>query len=891
MTPLEIKYQREVIDGIAGILGRRKPYALSLVAPTGSGKTFMLAHGLDEGCGGTAPKTVWLWLAPFEVIVSQTRATIHSEARRLVTRSLETERRATGFRDGEVYIATSQLVANPNTSVHEATERTPTLAQMVAQLKDQRFRFGVVLDEAHIGVDAGTELGRRIAALAPDIVIAASATPRDERLAGLLVAAKVPPPRTVTVSRHEVVEAGLNKPSLFAVRLLPGAADDAMARELGLRAMIHQAVACRNRVEAACTRNGSAMVPLLLAQADNGEASAQRIEKALIESGMPTTAIRRYLDNDRSGGALATIAADPAVKALIFKVAAGTGFDAPRACVLASDRAVQDQDAAIQFVGRIMRVPAEVRDVLRAGAATAEETQLLSTAFLFTCDAGGQEAFRSAATLLRALSTELDFAEQDIHVLDAYQPAPVQPAPPQRSGTAPSSTDGEAAGQEDWGHHPGPLFALGDGDDARISFPGISFRPAPGFEGDEQRGAGQVPGAPRRPRSIGPRLSGYGNLEEVKSDLQRQGLQAWQLRTEAGQPRSFWQEDWPLLEDHARFMDRLVKSYVPTQAEVERLVPIARGDWRATAEVENLFRDGDIQHQSLKVRDPRAIARLAEAAARGHLDSLRTLSDSGAQDEILVAIRRTLVRVLAQAGVKLTNHELSVMSRLAVPGAMPGFRKEEAEFLSRDVRVAPGDRVPDLLVLPARLNRKASRRAIYGAIPPTKDELQEAAPGSAAAMSAWAGAEITVCGETLTVEKIDQSIAINETEAILVGMLERIDGVRWWGRNPDQKRWSARLLRIDGKGRFFYPDFVVNVSARPAAEMQLIETKHDAVDIEAKRRRGFTPSYGRVLFLYSDSRTLSIVDEDGNHGRPIPTDDQYQLLAALKAAAEPSPAP
>jgi type III restriction enzyme len=59
---------------------------------------------------------------------------------------------------------------------------------------------------------------------------------------------------------------------------------------------------------------------------------------------------------------MAAIANDTTKRVLIFKQSAGTGFDAPRAFVLASTKPVNDADFAMQFIGRVMRVARPVRD-------------------------------------------------------------------------------------------------------------------------------------------------------------------------------------------------------------------------------------------------------------------------------------------------------------------------------------------------------------------------------------------------------------------------------------------------------------------------------------------------------------------------------------------------
>ena len=873
MTPL-VKYQEEVVDGLRDLLERRQPRAISLVAPTGSGKTLILTRTLDAVTTDLAPKTVWIWLAPFEVIVEQTTVTLQRESKNLALRALDRERRREGFIPGEVYLATSQFVASSTSSVHVAKEREPTLSEMADAVHARGFRLGLVLDEAHIGVDADTVLGRRIARMRPDIIIAATATPKDARLAATMEAAGAPRPLTITIGRRDVVRCGLNKKHLLAMRILTGA-DQTMAREFGVRAMIHHAVQCRTRVHDALRRNGSDLVPLLLAQADNGDESATRIEQALLASGLSSSSIRKYLERDKTDGALADMAADPEVAVIIFKVAAGTGFDAPRAWILASDRTVQDRDTAVQFVGRIMRVPGAVRDIEKTGKVSPEDLRVLQTAFLFTRDSEGQQAYRSAATMLKALSTEIDFVEQDVDVLDAYLPQPDGQVEISRGPLRPAPQGGA---DEDCGHYLGPLFARPSGEDYRAfrssgdAMALLGIRPERIVESDSARA--------KRARTPGPITGGYETHIELQDDLEAQGLQGWFLRTIEGAPTRFWQEDWPLLSNYDTLIEKVIQTFGPKADDLRELVRVARGDWHGVARFEDFFTD-EIKDQQFVVTDPAAISRLAEQNARYHFGTLRTLSDSGAQDRILNGFRRKL----SALDLKLGRQELGTLSRLVVPLAMPGMREAESVFLSRDVQAVPADALPGLIVLPRGLNRINSIHALYGALPPTKEELQDAAAGLASIMAAWHDVDVRVGDRTFRAERVDEALAMNVSEGLLVDMLDRLEGIRWWARNPDRKRWSARVLRIDGRGRFFYPDFVVNLRSCSPDDMRLLETKHDAIDIEAKRRRGSTPSYGEVVFLFTDGETLRLVGSDGTFGRTIPADDRDLLVAALNAAS------
>ena len=692
MQPLG--YQKDIVDGLSGAIGRETTLAVSLAAPAGSGKTLMLALSLERA-RPTVP-VIWIWLAPFEAIVAQTWATIADEVQGLRVRSLLTERRKSGFVAGEVYLGTSQLVSNPKSSVHQPASRTPTLTGMVEGIRQVGYRLGIVLDEAHIGVDEDTELGRRIAAYAPDFVLAATATPRDRRLGALLSSMGRGNVTPISVSRQDVVEQGLNKSFLTAVRLMSGGEDVALQRQLAVRAMAYHAMRSHEAVSQAFKNQGVTLTPLILAQADNGNESAALLEAAFLEAGVPASAIRKYLEDDRAAGKLAELGADPSVKILIFKVAAGTGFDAPRASILVSDRTVQDRDSAVQYIGRVMRIPSEVRAALRNTAIDPGDARIMKTAFLFTRGTG-QQAFNSAADIYKALSTEIDFTSQDLTVLAG---AVSQPGRPEGTMNGAPMLPSMRQAVSEWQQ----ILPGMSGDDASIRFKGTEILAYLDHTATEQV---IVPSGNSGRR--GPKVTGYGSMQELEDDLLSQGLKCWHLKNDADVPASFVQEEWPLLSGFQELTRRFEKDYQPARHDIDRLAPLARGEWKGITQWEELFDVGALRQESFALHTPRVLATLADRAARERFSTLRALSDSGSQNDILKLIGRKLI---ASGTPILTADQLKILALLMVPSAMVTLTRTEAKFLSEDVASVPSRKLPDLLVLPAGVAAAASRRVI-----------------------------------------------------------------------------------------------------------------------------------------------------------------------------------
>jgi hypothetical protein len=109
---------------------------------------------------------------------------------------------------------------------------------------------------------------------------------------------------------------------------------------------------------------------------------------------------------------MAAIANDTRKRVLIFKQSAGTGFDAPRAFVLASTKPVNDVDFAMQFIGRVMRVASPVRDAFSRPQEIPAE---LNTAYVYLGNQQAQAGFEAAVQATTAVKNQLGRADRKAH--------------------------------------------------------------------------------------------------------------------------------------------------------------------------------------------------------------------------------------------------------------------------------------------------------------------------------------------------------------------------------------------------------------------------------------------------------------------------------------------
>ena len=138
--------------------------------------------------------------------------------------------------------------------------------------------------------------------------------------------------------------------------------------------------------------------------------------------GVPADAIGRHSADEPDLVLMAAIANDSTKSVLVFKQSAGTGFDAPRAFVLASTKPVNDADFAMQFIGRVMRVARPVRN---AFGKPLEIPADLNTAYVYLGNAQSQAGFESAVKASTAVKSQLEGQTEKLLTLQTVSGAVV----------------------------------------------------------------------------------------------------------------------------------------------------------------------------------------------------------------------------------------------------------------------------------------------------------------------------------------------------------------------------------------------------------------------------------------------------------------------------------
>lgn len=383
-----------------------------LQAPTGSGKTIMLAATV-EGVSRGAP-VVWFWFAPFAGLVAQTASALREAAPALRVRDPVLDRADVGTRPGDVFVATWASVAARRAEsrrMRTDDDTAPALDTLVARLRQAGFLVGAVVDEAHLNFRPGTEAFRFFdEVLKPELLMCATATPDDQDVELVRRALNIGRFQRVSVSRASVVAARLNKPWVRAVSFV---ARGTSAQLLDLSEVaLRKAVDQHNALKRALKEAGFLIVPLLLVQAASTVWTPARVRDLLTGSlgfGQTAVAVHTADEPDPNVQALAN---DPNVEVLVFKMAVATGFDAPRAFTLCALRPVADPSFGLQVIGRIMRVHSLLQRHL-------DLPRALDTGWVFLGDADSQAGLQGAADRIKAMRDAIEVMTDGLTLYEA----------------------------------------------------------------------------------------------------------------------------------------------------------------------------------------------------------------------------------------------------------------------------------------------------------------------------------------------------------------------------------------------------------------------------------------------------------------------------------------
>jgi type III restriction enzyme len=331
---------------------------LILKAPTGSGKTTMIAQFLRDLTGEprfTNADVAFLWITKGS-LAQQSKDKLFeyydgaSENKLLDMNDL---RDGVLPRNAVFFINWEKLVSKSadNRKLRTDGDTSTSFDTYIDNTHSKGREIVLIIDEEHLSANTvlASDLIQNV--IKPRIILGISATPQS---AGAM---------TVEVPRKDVIESGLLKEKIIFQTeedLHKFAGTETNQDEILLE------LAWQKRLELLQYYKdiGENINPLVLVQLPNDDkasvetgTSKRDIVIAFLKTkGVTDDEIAVWLDKDKIN--LATIVEnDSPVSFLLFKQAAATGWDCPRAGVLVMFREIKNATFAIQTVGRILRMP------------------------------------------------------------------------------------------------------------------------------------------------------------------------------------------------------------------------------------------------------------------------------------------------------------------------------------------------------------------------------------------------------------------------------------------------------------------------------------------------------------------------------------------------------
>ncbi len=886
------KFQSTLIESMTAALLREPSPPCLLRAPTGSGKTFVMSRVLANV--SAEREVIWFWFVPFVNLVQQTEDQLAANCTGELTPVMLTHGRNEEPSAGVVLLSTAQGVARAQerTKGYDADkdDDTRSIAALVGRARARGLQIGLVVDEAHIGLDKTTEFGRFAAWLKPAYLIAATATPKDQRLSEFVAQAGLSAVESFTVSRADVVDARLNKRYIQAIIYQSSSGIQSLtdSKRTVLRQAWKRNVTLRKMLVAA----GVNVEPLLLVQVGNGDEAVEDARRDLMElCNVPMDAIGVHSAAEPDPILMASIASDSSKKVLVFKQSAGTGFDAPRAFVLASTKPVNDPDFATQFIGRVMRVLPQMRARFPKPSALPPD---LDTAYIYLANADAQTGFQQSVEANAQIKSELEGQTEKLVVRETVSGAyvitnRVTPQAPVLHGLPlPATVLGTGTGVL-----PVSTQNVEAGAYRAVALPVIvapgtqaTFELAAVGVGDEDDAVALDELKPLRNAGASRAAVALNSPDAIVAELRERGLHAYHLRRDLpALPHALVREERPVLTNMSSISEAVANRLDLPDSVKKMAVDIA------------LNRAKGVERSTELTTGAQTVADIAIVTDRVHLasDARAVLHDLPQTEE---ADHRIIVERLAQRLIAAIREKFEDVSEDDHPDdkTVKQYARDAAYWvvlrqkdllaellhdeIAKQSRLIDSGPLPDAMLFPVDFPLDHSSKNIYGVLPPAKDKVDDAQGSLLIDSNAWFDDRrySLANGESFITSPYDGLSKLNGFEREIAVALDRAPFVRWWHRNADRKPHKVSIVRADHK-HYFYPDFVVCMEHSPgdAPLQRLIETKDNTKDAARKARH--TPKqYGSVLFITQDGQRIKVINDDGSLGAMIDTDD----LAAVQ---------
>lgn len=311
-----------------------------LKSPTGSGKTIILTHFMDEYMQGHA-RTVFVWLTPGKGnLEEQSKAKmdvyIHNAQTKLLADVM-----TSGFAENDACFINWEKLTKKGNNALKDSERTNFL-EWIEKAFNDGLSFKIVIDESHQNFTAKAD--EIVQLFKTDKIIRCSATPLYDKKAKL-----------IEIPEEDVIAEGLIKKMLVINENFPQVVETDNQTDY----LLEKALLKQRELRSLLLQRGKDIDPLIVVQLpNNSDLLLDTVEKFFERNGITyeagTLAVwlsgrHENLDNisENNGEQVA----------VIIKQAVATGWDCPRAYILVKLRENMDETFEVQTIGRIRRMP------------------------------------------------------------------------------------------------------------------------------------------------------------------------------------------------------------------------------------------------------------------------------------------------------------------------------------------------------------------------------------------------------------------------------------------------------------------------------------------------------------------------------------------------------